>query len=119
MSVCPPRGPGPLCGLLSVAALADLARDCTPHVSVLGFACSDLQADRGRTLALSWGSWSLHFFFFCKAQLKTSKALWPKGCQRTPHPSLESFNTYRFIPAFNYCLSLRDLILRNADDGGP
>lgn len=52
-----------------------------------------------------------------KAQIKTSKALQPKGCQ-TP-PPLESIITYGFISAFNYCLSYRDLILRDAGNGVP
>lgn len=52
--------------------------------------------------------------FLGKMQIKTSKALQPRGVSETP---LESIITYRFIPAFNYCLSLGDLALKGADNG--
>lgn len=34
-------------------------------------------------------------------------------------PPLESISTHRFVPAFNHCLSHRDVILRDADNGVP
>ena len=98
MSVCPPRGPGPLCGLLSVAAPADLARDCTPHVSVLVFACSDLQADRGRTLALSWGSWSLHFFFL-QSSAKNLKGSVAQGVSEDSPPRFGVIQHLQIYPS--------------------
>lgn len=51
---------------------------------------------------------------------KNLKGSAAQGCRRhSPAPALESINTYRFIPEFNYCLSHRDLILRNAENGVP
>ena len=72
----------------------------------------------GQAVALSWGSCSLHF---CRqSSNKNLKGSAAQGNRRhPPAPALESINTYRFIPAFNYCLSHRDLILMNADNGVP
>ena len=99
---------------------ADLARDSTPHVSVLGFTWSELQADRGQTLALSWGSWSLRvFFFFLQSSTKNLKGSVTQGVSEDPQTWFGVSQHLGFIPAFNYCLSHRDLILRSTDDGAP
>lgn len=116
MSICQGRGPGPWSSLHSCPRWPGpgwrAPRLCAGHrlLRPSGRRAGPPLFPGGPVLCI----------FLGKTQVKTSKALQPKGVGDTsPAPALESINTYRFIPEFNYCLSHRDLILRNAENGVP
>lgn len=83
-----------------------------------GTACSDL-----RVGGLGCGSLSLSWFLRFSQLSRQSSNKNLKGsvaqgvCETLP--PLESISTHRFVPAFNHCLSHRDVILRDADNGVP
>ena len=86
VSVCRPRGPGPLWGLLSATALLTWPRTVLPMSPCWALPAQTFRLTRARPW-LSPGGPGLCVCVcvcVCKAQLKTSKAPWPKGCQRSP-----------------------------------
>ena len=122
VSVCRPRVPGPLWGLLSAAALLTWPGTALPMSPCWALPAQTFRLTRARPW-LSPGGPGLcvcggfFFFFFLQSSAKNLKGSVAQGVsEEPPNPGLESVNTYRFIPAFNCCLSHRDLILGNTDD---
>lgn len=118
VSVCQPRGPGPLCGLLSAAAPPTWPGTACPTSP-----CWALPAQTFRlTVARPWLSPrgpGLCVFFFLQSSTKNLKGSVTQGVSEDPQTWFGVSQHLGFIPAFNYCLSHRDLILRNTDDGAP
>ena len=118
VSVCRPRVPGPLCGLLSAAAPPTWPGTACPTSP-----CWALPAQTFRlTVARPWLSPrgpGLCVFFFLQSSTKNLKGSVTQGVSEDPQTWFGVSQHLGFIPAFNYCLSHRDLILRNTDDGAP